>query len=139
MPILPLDPRKIHTRSIFERTSKLKEGEMAAPYARGMTVLDFFQCLPDQLSAKGLKDLACSILEAKGRGAPVLLGIGGHVIKVSKFVILQLTLLVLANLLMYVSVDLLGIHYMAAVVAVSILAAVINFTVMRLAVFEFRG
>jgi hypothetical protein len=82
MPILPLDPRKIHTRSIFERTSKLKEGEMAAPYARGMTVSDFFQCLPDQLSAKGLKDLACSILAAKRRGAPVLLGIGGHVIKV---------------------------------------------------------
>jgi hypothetical protein len=82
MPILPLDPRKIHTRSIFERASKLKEGEMAAPYARGMTVLDFFQCLPDQLSAKGLKDLACSILEAKRLGAPVLLGIGGHVIKV---------------------------------------------------------
>ena len=82
MPILPLDPRKTHTRSIFERASKLKEGEMAAPYARGMTVLDFFQCLPDQLSAKGLKDLACSILEAKRLGAPVLLGIGGHVIKV---------------------------------------------------------
>lgn len=55
---------------------------MAATYARGMTVSDFFQCLPDQLSAKGLKDLACSILEAKRRGAPVLLGIGGHVIKV---------------------------------------------------------
>ena len=82
MTILPLDPRKIHTRSIFERTSKLKEGEMAATYVRGMTVSDFFQCLPDQLSAKGLKDLACSILEAKRRGAPVLLGIGGHVIKV---------------------------------------------------------
>jgi len=46
MPILPLDPRKIHTRSIFERTSKLKEGEMAAPYARGMTVSDFFNACP---------------------------------------------------------------------------------------------
>jgi len=74
MPILPLDPRNIHTRSIFERTSKLKEGEMAATYARGMTVSDFFQCLPDQLSAKGLKDLACSILEAKRRGAPCFWG-----------------------------------------------------------------
>ena len=55
---------------------------MAAPYVHGMRVSDFFRCLPDQLSAKGLKDLACSILEAKRSGAPVLLGIGGHVIKV---------------------------------------------------------
>lgn len=82
MPLKPLDPKKIKTRSILERFSKLKETELASPYVKGMSFADFSKCLPDQLSAKALKELAAEILQAKRRQSPVLLGLGGHVIKV---------------------------------------------------------
>lgn len=55
---------------------------MATPYSKGMSVKAFLDGFPDQLSAKALKELARAILEAKQKGNPVLLGLGGHVIKV---------------------------------------------------------
>jgi putative flippase GtrA len=61
---------------------------------------------------------------------------GGHVIKGSRFLILQLSMLAFANAFMFTSVSLLGFHYMPSVVVVSVLAAMISFTVMRLSIFE---
>ncbi len=61
---------------------------------------------------------------------------GGHVIKGSKFLILQLSMLAFANAFMFTSVSLLGFHYMPSVVAVSVIGAIISFTIMRILIFE---
>lgn len=61
---------------------------------------------------------------------------GGHAVKGSKFLTLQISLLVFTNVFMFTSVSLLGIHYMIAVVIVSAVNAAISFAVMRLAIFD---
>lgn len=61
---------------------------------------------------------------------------GDDVIKGSKFLVLQLCLLLFANAFMFTSVTLLGFHYLMPVVLVSVITAIIGFTVMRLSIFE---
>ena len=59
-----------------------------------------------------------------------------HVLKGSKFLALQLTLVAFTNLFMFVAVSLAAVHYMIAVVAISVINAVISFLVMRAAIFR---
>ena len=61
---------------------------------------------------------------------------GGHVIKGSRFLFLQFSLLAFTNAFMYVSVSLLTVDYMIGVVIVSIINAVISFLVMRFTIFS---
>ena len=77
-----LDLSKLKIRSIFDRQSKVNTQDMSHRYEKGMKVADFFKCFPAQLCAKELKDLTSSIWRAKEAGKLVLMGIGGHVIKV---------------------------------------------------------
>jgi len=53
-----------------------------------------------------------------------------------RFIALQLGLLGLANVLLYMGVGVMGIHYFLAVVAVSVITAVLNYTLMKLVVFS---
>jgi len=59
-----------------------------------------------------------------------------HVRAGPRFVALQLSLLGLANVLLFLGVGMLGIHYFVAVVVVSIVTAVLNYTLMKLIVFS---
>jgi putative flippase GtrA len=60
----------------------------------------------------------------------------GHVVKGSKFLALQLTLVVFTNIFMFVTVSFAGINYMVSVVVVSVINAAISFFVMRSAIFR---
>jgi len=59
-----------------------------------------------------------------------------HVLKGSKFLALQLTLLMFTNLFMFFAVSIASINYMIAVIIISIVNAVISFLVMRSAIFR---
>jgi putative flippase GtrA len=59
-----------------------------------------------------------------------------HVLKGSKFLALQMTLVVFTNLFMYVTVSLVSVNYMIAVVVISVINAAISFIVMRSAIFR---
>jgi putative flippase GtrA len=59
-----------------------------------------------------------------------------HVVKGSKFLLLQLTLLATTNLFMYVTVSLLGVNYMIAVIIISVANAIMSFFIMRSAIFR---
>ena len=60
----------------------------------------------------------------------------GHVVKGSKFLTLQLTLVVLTNLFMFATVSLAGINYMTSVVVITVINAAISFFVMRSVIFR---
>ncbi|HIG38951.1 MAG: GtrA family protein [bacterium] len=61
---------------------------------------------------------------------------GRHVVKGSKFLTLQFTLLLFTNVFMFISVSMFNVHYMIAVIVVSVVNAMISFVVMRLAIFD---
>lgn len=61
---------------------------------------------------------------------------GQHVVKGSKFILLQVTLLAMTNLLMFVSVSIYDIDYRVGVVVTSILNAVISYISMKSAIFQ---
>lgn len=61
---------------------------------------------------------------------------GQHVVKGSKFILLQVTLLALTNLLMFMSVSIYDIDYRVGVVVTSILNAVISYISMKSAIFQ---
>ena len=61
---------------------------------------------------------------------------GQHVVKGSKFILLQVTLLALTNLLMFMSVSIYDIDYRVGVVVTSILNAVISSISMKSAIFQ---
>lgn len=61
---------------------------------------------------------------------------GQHVVKGSKFILLQVTLLALTNLLMFMSVSIYDIDYRVGVVVTSILNAVISYMCMKSAIFQ---
>jgi putative flippase GtrA len=61
-----------------------------------------------------------------------------HVLKGSKFIILQLTLLLTTNCAMFVCVDFLGWHYMLSIMGITVFNAVVSFAVMRSTIFKLK-
>ncbi|NRB37881.1 MAG: GtrA family protein [Pseudomonadales bacterium] len=61
---------------------------------------------------------------------------GDHVVKGSSFLALQLSLLAGSNLLLYIGVDMLGLHYFIMVLFSAVLAAIINFLIMHHFIFN---
>lgn len=72
---------KIHTYSASERTSKILTTLEAKPPFKGMSMSEFLSSLPNILKANDLKSIAQSIVTAKENGKPVIVMLGGHVIK----------------------------------------------------------
>lgn len=69
----------IKTYSVKERYSKVDKSAFAR---KGyVDTSDFLDCLPDVLSAKDLKELVTACRKAKAMGKPLIIGLGGHVIK----------------------------------------------------------
>lgn len=79
----PIDLSGIETYPLASRPSKVTVRDFAAPLsdeqARGAAAL--LDSLPQILAATTLRDVAGRIVEAKKRGRPVIVGMGGHVIK----------------------------------------------------------
>ncbi len=76
-----LDLTHIRTYSATGRPSKVQTRAEAKPPRPGMTVRELLDGLPDILKARDLKEIARAVVAARERGKPVIVMLGGHVIK----------------------------------------------------------
>ncbi|GAB4368640.1 MAG: hypothetical protein Kow00128_14160 [Deltaproteobacteria bacterium] len=76
------DLSKLRRPSLRSRASKVSFRGFASPVRRGMTVREFLDGLPAYLAGNDFRAVADAVARARRRGAPVLLGIGAHFIKV---------------------------------------------------------
>ncbi len=76
-----IDLTNIKTYSAKKRASKVKTSEEAIPPHAGMTVRNFLKGLPSIFKAKDIKSVAKAIVRAKEKGKPIIVMLGGHVIK----------------------------------------------------------
>ena len=81
-PYKPIDLSGIKTYSIKTRDNKVNISEhfAGAPTA-GMSFEDFFDSLPRLLGADSLRGVVDAVVNAREKGRPVILAMGGHVIK----------------------------------------------------------
>ncbi len=77
----PLDPNGLTTVSVADRPAKVEEKALAKPLAAGATVAGFLDSLPGILAAKDLLEVAEAVAAARRNERPVIVGLGGHVIK----------------------------------------------------------
>ena len=75
----PLD--EVRTYALASRPSKVDVSQFARPVRPGASVRDLFDSLPTMLAAGDLRAVAGAIRAAAARPAPVIWGLGGHVIK----------------------------------------------------------
>ncbi len=78
----PIDLQGIKTYSIKTRDNKVNVKEHFAGSLRpGSTFSDFFDAMPRLLGADSLRGVVDAVVEARRKGRPVVLAMGGHVIK----------------------------------------------------------
>src|SRR5688572_14084537 len=78
----PFDLSLARTYALAGRPSKVRTEDFARPPQKGASFADFLDSLPDILAARDLRGVIASIVEARRRERPVILGMGAHVIKV---------------------------------------------------------
>jgi len=78
----PADLSTVRTYPLEERKNKVSVEQFARPVDPQASVSAFLEGLSGFLGARVLRDLACTIVEARERGRPVLLALGAHVVKV---------------------------------------------------------
>jgi hypothetical protein len=81
MPHPEIDIRHVRTCLARDRISKVTTSLEAGPLGSGMTMREFLDALPRILKADDLKAVAQAIVEAKRKAKPIIVMIGGHVIK----------------------------------------------------------
>ncbi len=77
----PISLNDIKTYSLRDRKSKVNLKKLGRPFEGG-GFRDFLNCLPKNLAVEDLKAVVNSILRARRRNRPVILGMGAHPIKV---------------------------------------------------------
>jgi len=77
----PIPLGDIKTYSLKQRKSKLRRGSLGRPFEGG-SLGDFLDSLPKNLAVTDLEAVVDSIVKARRRGRPVILGMGAHPIKV---------------------------------------------------------
>ncbi len=82
MGLKPLSFDKLKTYSLFERPSKVSIEALAKPLKEGLSFRGFLDCLPKELAAKDLLEIASHMARALRNKRPVIWGFGAHVIKV---------------------------------------------------------
>jgi hypothetical protein len=82
MKLQPIDLAAVTTYPIAERKNKVSLArDFAAAITPGMTVADLLAALPKQLGAEDLNTAINAVVAARRKGKPVVIGIGGHVVK----------------------------------------------------------
>lgn len=76
---LEIDLKGLKTYSVKERFSKVDTAAFAKPGKVDTSA--FINCLPDILCAADFKALIAACKSAKAKGKPIIIGLGGHVIK----------------------------------------------------------
>lgn len=77
----PADLSRVRTVPLKDRATKVGRADFAKPCPVDGTLLQFLDSLPDILKAKELGAIVHAIVTARQIGKPVIVGIGGHVIK----------------------------------------------------------
>ena len=77
----PIDLEKISTYELASRPSKVTTANFAQTISENDSLKKFLDKLPDILAVRSLREIAGQIKRAKDLGKPIVLGIGGHVIK----------------------------------------------------------
>ncbi|OAG27524.1 hypothetical protein [Thermodesulfatator autotrophicus] len=78
----PLDFSGLKTYSLFERPSKVSVEALAKPLSSGLSFKKFLACLPKELAARDLLEIAKAMAGALRQKRSVIWGFGAHVIKV---------------------------------------------------------
>src|SRR5579863_2098287 len=78
----PLTFGAVHTYPLSSRKSKVSVRDFAKPPAANASLTKFLDSLPRFLAANDLRQLLAAVHRARKQHAPILWGIGGHVIKV---------------------------------------------------------
>jgi hypothetical protein len=81
MPYDEIDLSNVRTYSAEKRASKVTTQLEGKPLRAGMTVREFIDGLPSVLKANELKSVARAVVRARSKGKPVIVMLGGHVIK----------------------------------------------------------
>ena len=81
MPFPEIDLSGVRTYSAARRTSKVSTRFEGKPLRAGMRLVDFLEALPSVLKADDLKAVARAVVAARQAGKPVVVMLGGHVIK----------------------------------------------------------
>lgn len=76
-----IDLKKVKTYSIKKRLSKVSISQFGRPGKKGMKFRQFSESLPDILAGQRLPRLVDFILAARAKDKPVILALGGHVVK----------------------------------------------------------
>ncbi|MEE8398118.1 MAG: hypothetical protein V3S89_03870 [Desulfobacterales bacterium] len=76
-----IDLSRIRTYSATDRSSTVRAEEEAKPPHEGMTMGQFLKSLPPILKAKELEAVAQAVVDARERNKPIIMMLGGHVIK----------------------------------------------------------
>ena len=82
LPYRDFDLSGIDTYPLASRPSKVRHEDLARPLQPGASLSEFLDALPRQLAANDLRDVVDAIGDARRRGAPIIWGVGAHVIKV---------------------------------------------------------
>ncbi len=77
----PLSFDEINTYELASRPSKVTIKDFARPIEKDDSLKAFLDKLPDILAVKSLRELAAQIKRAKDLDKPIVLGIGGHIVK----------------------------------------------------------
>src|ERR1700751_6063127 len=80
--IAPLTFGGVKTYPLASRKSKVRVRDFAKPPAANASVTKFLDSLPNILAAEDMRHVIAAIHRARRQRAPILWGIGGHVIKV---------------------------------------------------------
>jgi deoxyhypusine synthase len=77
----PADLSRVRTYPLSERQNKVTIDQCGEPHEKGSSVRDFLLRLPHVLGADALLKVAEHVVAARRAGRPVLLMMGGHVVK----------------------------------------------------------
>lgn len=77
----PLDLEALRYEDLAGRPSKVHLADLGRPLAAGGSFEDWLDGLPNQLAARGLRNLRDAIVAARQAGRPVVAALGGHVVK----------------------------------------------------------
>ena len=78
----PLSLRKVKTYPLASRKSKVTLTDFGRLHRKGDSLATFLEGLPRILGGETLRHLVGDVLRARGKGKPILWGLGAHVIKV---------------------------------------------------------
>lgn len=77
----PIDLDEIKTYELESRPSKVTVKNFASPLREDDSLKSFLDKLPDILAVQSLRETAKQIRRARELGKPVIIGIGGHIVK----------------------------------------------------------